>query len=66
MRWVLLILGVLLFLAGTVWALQGVGILPGSFMSGQGFWLGAGLVTLLIGVGLFVAGMRMGAARPRI
>src|SRR4051794_9940553 len=35
MRLVLLVVGVLLVLAGSVWALQGVGILPGSMMSGQ-------------------------------
>src|SRR4028119_2034795 len=44
MRWVLLILGGLMVLMGGVWTLQGIGILPGSFMSGQTVWAGAGLV----------------------
>ena len=30
-------------LVGLVWTLQGAGILPGSFMSGDAFWLVAGL-----------------------
>jgi hypothetical protein len=63
MRWVMLIVGVLLVLAGAVWALQGAGILPGSVMSGQGFWLGAGIVAVLIGIGLILAGLRMRPAR---
>jgi hypothetical protein len=63
MRWVLLIVGVLLVLAGAVWALQGAGILPGSVMSGQGFWLGAGIVAVLIGIGLIIAGLRMRPVR---
>jgi hypothetical protein len=59
MRWVLLVVGVLLILAGIVWALQGAGILPGSVMSGQSFWLGAGIIAVLIGLGLVVAGLRI-------
>ena len=35
MRYVLLIVGGLMILVGGVWLLQGVGILPGSFMTGQ-------------------------------
>ena len=65
MRWVLLGLGIVLALAGIVWALQGAGILPGSMMSGQSFWLGAGIVALIAGIGLFVAGLRLGAPRSR-
>ena len=63
MRWVALIAGVLLILAGAVWALQGAGVLPGSVMSGQSFWLIAGIVALLIGIGLVVAGLRMRPVR---
>ena len=35
MKWLLNILGVILLLIGVIWILQGVNILPGSFMSGQ-------------------------------
>ena len=58
MRWVLMVVGFVLVLLGNVWILQGLNVLPGSFMSGQAFWAGAGLVTLIVGVGLLVAGLR--------
>jgi hypothetical protein len=63
MRWIALIVGVLLVLAGAVWALQGAGILPGSVMTGQSFWLVAGIVAVIIGIGLVVAGLRMRPVR---
>lgn len=47
------IFAVLLILSGLVWALQGVNILPGSFMSGDFQWTINGAITILIGVGLF-------------
>jgi hypothetical protein len=47
-----LIVGVLLCVVGGVWFLQGIGVLEGSFMSGQGFWT-------VVGVILLVAGLRM-------
>jgi hypothetical protein len=46
------IVGVLAILAGAVWALQGVGILPGSFMSSNPTWVVIGLVTAVLGLGL--------------
>ncbi|HLB45433.1 MAG TPA: hypothetical protein VJL59_00275 [Anaerolineales bacterium] len=54
MKWVLNIAGVLLVLMGGVWILQGVGILPGSFMSGQIQWAFNGGVAALIGIGVLV------------
>ena len=35
MRYVLLVVGALMALMGGVWLLQGIGVLPGSFMTGQ-------------------------------
>ena len=58
MRWFLVIGGAILALLGTVWMLQGLNVVPGSFMTGQPFWTWAGLVTLLVGLGLLVAGLR--------
>lgn len=58
MRWVPIGLGVLLSLIGAVWTLQGLNVLPGSIMTGQPFWAGAGIVTLLAGLGLIVIGLR--------
>jgi hypothetical protein len=47
------IAGVLLVLIGCVWFLQGIGVLPGSFMTGQTKWAVYGAITLAIGVGIF-------------
>jgi hypothetical protein len=50
---ILKILAILLILAGGIWTLQGVNILPGSYMSGNPQWVVNGVITILIGVGLF-------------
>jgi hypothetical protein len=60
MRTIGLITGLLAILAGAVWTLQGVGILPGSFMSSNPTWVVIGLVTGTVGFGL-VAWSRRGA-----
>lgn len=52
MKTVLNVVGVLLALVGPVWILQGVGILPGSFMSSDPTWAVIGIVTVIIGAGL--------------
>lgn len=44
------IAGVLLALIGCVWFLQGINVLPGSFMTGQTKWAVYGVLTLLIGL----------------
>ena len=54
MKWVLNILGVILMLVGIVWILQGVNILPGSFMSGQLVYSFLGIVVGAIGVVLLI------------
>lgn len=38
-----------LIVVGVIWILQGINILPGSFMTGQIGWAYAGAVSLLIG-----------------
>ena len=35
-------------LVGLVWTLQGAGVLPGSFMSGDLFWTWAGLALIAV------------------
>ena len=54
MRIVLNLVGILCSLVGCVWLLQGINILPGSFMSGQTKWAAIGSLLLVIGVGLVV------------
>jgi len=48
------ILGVLLVLIGIVWFLQGINVLPGSFMTGQIRWAVFGGLAFLIGAVLLV------------
>lgn len=58
MRYVLLVVGGLMALVGAVWMLQGVGVLPGSFMTGQAFWAAVGTFMLVVGGILVFAGFR--------
>ena len=58
MRTVLNIAGVLSLLAGGVWFLQGIGVLPGSFMTGQRKWAVYGGLLLVAGIGLLIAANR--------
>jgi hypothetical protein len=44
----------LLILIGSVFALQGAGILPGSMMSGDSFWLYVGIIMVIVGIALLV------------
>jgi hypothetical protein len=43
---------VLLILAGAVWFMQGINLLPGSFMSGQIRWAIYGGIAVVAGIGL--------------
>ena len=63
MKWVLIVVGVLLALVGGVWFLQGVGVLLGSFMTGQPFWATMGLLCLIAGLVLIVVGGRRTPSR---
>jgi hypothetical protein len=58
MRIILNIIGVLCLFVGGVWFLQGINILPGSFMTGQTKWAIWGAVMICIGLGILVAGNR--------
>ena len=49
MRIVLNVVGVLLMLVGGVWFLQGINVLPGSFMTGQTQWAVYGAVAFAAG-----------------
>ena len=58
MRMPMTIAGVLLVLMGGVWILQGINVLPGSFMTGQTKWAVYGAITLVIGIALIVLARR--------
>jgi hypothetical protein len=53
-----LIVGVLLCIVGGVWFFQGIGVLEGSFMTGQGFWTLIGVILLVVGVRMIVRAVR--------
>ena len=44
--------GVVLCIVGGVWFAQGIDVLPGSFMSGQGIWAVIGGALVLAGLAL--------------
>jgi len=54
------IAGVLLILMGIVWILQGINVLPGSFMTGQTKWAVNGAIAAAIGIALLVFARRRG------
>jgi hypothetical protein len=55
---VLNVIGGILMFFGFVWILQGINILPGSFMTGQIKWAVYGAITATLGVVLVVAARR--------
>jgi hypothetical protein len=63
-RWIFVMLGVLLAIAGIVWTLQGLNLLGQSGgMNGQTIWVVIGLVTVLAGLALVTIGARAGRSR---
>lgn len=46
------VIAILLIVSGLVWIFQGIGILPGSFMSGDPQWAVNGTITAVIGLAL--------------
>ena len=55
MRIILNILGVLLVICGSVFFLQGINVLPGSFMTGQMRWAVYGGIAIVAGVLILMA-----------
>ncbi len=68
MRIALNLLGALLTLSGAIWFLQGIGVLPGSFMTGQIQWAVYGGTAMLVGVFMLItarrAGVKPGGSAP--
>jgi hypothetical protein len=58
MKTLLRIVGGLLIVAGAVWFLQGVNVLPGTFMRGQIRWAVYGGITAAVGIALWVIASR--------
>jgi hypothetical protein len=60
-RVLLIVLGVMLVVTGTIWIFQGVGMLKGSFMTGSAFWMWMGVAAVIVGVPLLARGIRRAA-----
>jgi uncharacterized membrane protein HdeD (DUF308 family) len=50
--------GVLCLLAGCIWILQGINVLPGSFMTGQTKWAVLGALLAVAGIVLLISANR--------
>lgn len=55
--WLFIIVGVILLIAGIIWALQGFGVIGGSFMSGNSVWAVIGPVVAVVGLVLAALGL---------
>jgi hypothetical protein len=62
--WLPIIVGVVLILMGGLWALQGLGYVGGSVMSGAGQWIWIGLAVLIVGLLLAVPAVLRVRRRP--
>lgn len=60
---VFLVVGILVFLAGVVFALQGDGIIKGSGMTGNPFWIYAGTGVAIVGLMITIGAVWMGSRR---
>ena len=58
MKIMVYILSVMLILIGGIWVLQGINVLGGSSMTGQGEWIVYGAITIVAGVGLLAFNSR--------
>jgi hypothetical protein len=58
MKIALNIVGVFLVFFGIIWFLQGINVLPGSFMTGQIRWAVYGGIAVAAGIALLVAANR--------
>jgi len=54
---VIFVVGGVISLMGLVWFLQGIGVLPGSVMTGSQFWAMAGVFAMIVGLLVIVLGL---------
>lgn len=66
MRGGLVVVGALVVLAGGVFAGQGLGYIPGSFMTGDMKWFWIGSAMVMVGLALGVGGVLAGRRQSRV
>lgn len=54
----MIVLGVVALVVGGVWIGQGLGVIPGSFMTGDKKWFVIGVIVAVVGVIALVRGIR--------
>ena len=64
MRPVRVVIAVILGLAGLVWMAQGLGVLPGTAMSGSIFWAVVGAALVVAAVAIIAIERRRSSAPP--
>jgi predicted Na+-dependent transporter len=64
-RVTLITVGVVALIVGAVFMGQGLGLIPGSFMTGDRTWLAIGLIIAVVGVILLVLGVRRPGPKRR-
>lgn len=57
----MLIVAAVLIVVGAVWALQGLGVVGGSAMSGHSMWAIIGPIVVVVGIGVGLVALRRGA-----
>lgn len=63
MRLALNVVGGLCLVVGCIWFLQGINVIPGSFMTGQAKWAVYGGLLAVVGLGLLVVANRRRSKR---
>ena len=63
MKVILFVIAGLLMLVGAVWFFQGIGLLPGSFMTGLARWALYGALAFVAGCGLLLAALLRKSAK---
>ncbi len=61
----LITLGLIAMVVGLIWVGQGIGLIPGSFMTGDTKWLVIGLIVAVVGIIVLVLGLRRPKVGPR-
>jgi uncharacterized membrane protein YidH (DUF202 family) len=52
--WLRRAIGIVLLVIGAVWFLQGIGVIEGSFMTGEAVWAVIGVVCVVVGAALLL------------
>ena len=63
MRTLGVVVGLLLIVVGVIWILQGINVLPGSFMSGRSGYAVLGLIVTIVGLVIL---LRSARRRPAV